>query len=466
MRSPINRVSSHPSIRIEIFCLSTKQEDDQLVLKHLEQTTIIIMDLLASLNLEDLPEQQTRMMEIMKHYPELDARLGFDVCCTCAALLDPATKVTCPVCRRVDYCSEACREKDARVMMTDRVGTSTDDELLEVDPATGHSSIICALLKLCQDDEDVEDKEGGHKLDYQRREAAQYRVRSELESYPATLANVIAEGPCYESVLKQCKTQTNKKLVIHVVGASIDGELWGNDKDLDQVSDAYAEALSDLAEKTGLATIELLLFGPECPSATNLETLKPIRDQDHTKGELIMRTYHGVYNAELLEQNHVTKADIVVFFNPGFTVPDYQWVESLECIPLGTPFLSTTNTEMEGIADCQFLLDQDKIQSIPPGLAEMLGLYSSPDDDGDQDDETMDSPSSFFAVNPFCGMRVRQSGTMANDLFVKNRWMLGGIMNSFDPSRRSSKNDSSKKKRRTDTESDRGNSKAANPALI
>ena len=32
-----------------------------------------------------------------------------------------------------------------------------------------------------------------------------------------------------------------------------------------------------------------------------------------------------------------------------------------------------------------------------------------------------------FGENPFAGSRVRQSGTMANDLFVKNRWLLAGV---------------------------------------
>ena len=218
------------------------------------------------------------------------------------------------------------------------------------------------------------------------------------------------------------------------------------------------------------------MFGPDCPKTVLcLEKLRPLvrgrKNGEHTAGgagaghaTLVLRTYHGLYNAELLQDNHVPNADVVVFFNPGFTVPDYQWIETLACIPLDTPFLSTTNTEMEGIADCQFLLDQDKIQTIPPGLAEMLGLYSSPDDD--DDGRAMRQETSFFAVNPFCGMRVRQSGTMANDLFVKNRWILGGIINSFDPSASTQNNTTSKKRRTTVEAGTQGNTKAKNPALI
>ncbi|KAL7559508.1 hypothetical protein ACA910_010320 [Epithemia clementina (nom. ined.)] len=428
------------------------------------------MDLLASLNIDELPEQQTRMMEIMERHPDLDVSLGFNACCTCATLLDPATKISCPLCQRVDYCSESCREQDARALSSmaavATTATPEEEKSKPAENATGHTSIICSLLKLCQDDEAVENSDHdptcSSYLDPARREAAQDRIRSELESYPATLANVIVEGPCYQSVLKDC--QAKQKLVVHVIGASVDGELWGNDKDLNEVSQAYAEAISELAEKASLQMIELFMFGPECPQSANLEMMRPIRDQDRTTGQLILHTYHGLYNSQLLKDHNVPKADIVVFFNPGFTVPDYEWIETLSCIPLGTPFLSTTNTEMEGIADCQFLLDQDKIQSIPPGLAEMLGLYSSPPED---EFRTTVQETSFFAVNPFCGTRVRQSGTMANDLFVKNRWMLGGIINSFDPSVSLQNETSSKRTKRTaEGAGSSSNTKAANPALI
>jgi hypothetical protein len=113
---------------------------------------------------------------------------------------------------------------------------------------------------------------------------------------------------------------------------------------------------------------------------------------------------------------------------------------------------------MEGIADCQYLLDQDRIQAIPPALAEMFGLYSAPENEND-DDAT--SNTSIFTENPFCGSRVRQSGTMGNDLFVKNRWMLMGILDSFDSS--GAKADSISKKAKL---SSNNNSKNDNPALI
>lgn len=110
---------------------------------------------------------------------------------------------------------------------------------------------------------------------------------------------------------------------------------------------------------------------------------------------------------------------------------------------------------MEGIADCQYLLDQDCIQAIPPALADVFGVYCAPEDD---ESEVV---SSIFSENPFCGTRVRQSGTMGNDLFVKNRWMLIGILDSFDSSRK--RKDSAAKRVKANSCS---NSKVDNPALI
>jgi len=441
------------------------------------------MDLLAALNIDELPEQQTRTLHIMEAHPELDVKLGFDACCACGTRLSDSMKmrVTCSQCERVDYCSEKCRHEDSQALTSSVASASkksaSEEHGDEFPPAEetamGHSSIICALLKLCQDDDDVESDDAAvAQFEHKRREAAQDRIQSELESYPATLVNAIAEGPCYQKKLWTGICKDTNALIVHVIGASVEAELWGSsakhktdltqDNILETAIPYYTEAFAELAEKKALTQIDLFMFGPECPSPKNLQTSRSISRMDGSElGQLTIRTYNGSYGSRLLKQHDVPKANVVVFFNPGFTVPDYTWKESLACIPTGTPFLSTTNTEMEGIADCQFLLDQDRIQSIPPGLAEMFGLYSHADD-GDDDAMAL-RETSFFTINPFCGSRIRQSGTMGNDLFVKNRWMLGGIMDTFDPSIAQQSSVGSKKRR---TAEEGGNSKASNPALI
>jgi hypothetical protein len=87
---------------------------------------------------------------------------------------------------------------------------------------------------------------------------------------------------------------------------------------------------------------------------------------------------------------------------------------------------------MEAMADLQFLHDQCILLDIPKGLDQMLqdgGLDPHADNEDDNED-CVDSTCSFFSLNPYAGLRVRQSGTMANDLYAKSRWILGGISSS------------------------------------
>jgi len=442
------------------------------------------MDFLASLHVEDLPEQQTRVTHLMQLHgdTEFTGKVGLDCCGTCGVDLSGNHKVSCSNCQRILYCSHECLQKDANELPTTTT-TIEQQQQQEEEQAMGHSSIICSLLALCNEDEQ------------QLTSAAKDRVQSELESYPATLANVLLQGgPCYQQVWNKLQTHTtdstnpHKKLIIHVIGASTDSEFWGPELFDDNPEntttatdetpineaclDAYAEALTELAETHKLDVIELLFVGPDCPR-TNLDTTRSMppnmnnnnhppkssssKERPPFVGTLMIQSHRLAYE-EYRKQDNVSIPDICVFFNPGFTVPDYQWNETLRILK-GTPFLSTTNTELEGIADCQYLLDQDRMQSLPDGLAEIFGLYSGPDDDKDNgQDEDHPSSSSFFSVNPFCGNRVRQSGTMANDLYVKNRWMLGGVLDSFDPNVGTASATSKRQKM--------GNRKQDNPALI
>lgn len=135
----------------------------------------------------------------------------------------------------------------------------------------------------------------------------------------------------------------------------------------------------------------------------------------------------------------------------GFTCPDYSWEEAVSAIPGGTPYLITTNTELEGIADAQYLLENLFISNLPEGLAHIL----EPDAPrtGDEDHDTV------FSINPFSGERIRQSGTMANDLYVKSRWILCG---KFLGSETRDSKESNKRQKVTGS----GNTKKKNPALI
>ena len=410
----------------------------------------LIMDLLKLLQLDELPEQQTRTRHLTKDYPDFQLHLGFDACCCCGK---PDPSVECGGCHRVKYCSKACREIDGNLSKT--LGTKTsdvDDPTDEEgeDPARGHSAVICSILQLISDDEEVENSTGTSKvsLDEEKRSAAIDRLASELESFPATLANIVMDGPCYQDVLHRNSGDT---MTIHIVGASQDAELPDSAQEK-RAFHSYGEALADIAESHSFRTIQLVFVGPECPEK-NIQLSIPIPAMKKNKSscELLVQTHFGKYTSKEIDNGKIPSADIVVFFNPGFTCPDYEWEDALHVIPPGTPLLVTTNTELEGIADAQYLLDRDLIQHIPPGLEDILGI-------SDGSSTESDSPA-FFSVNPNCGTRVRQSGTMANDLYVKNRWIFGTIRGR----RSQSFKDRPAKKLKIEGS---GNTKKSNPALV
>ena len=198
------------------------------------------------------------------------------------------------------------------------------------------------------------------------------------------------------------------------------------------------------------------------------------------------------------DDNAIPPPDAIIFFNPGFSCTDYDWSTALKAAASSsslhgsalssTPFLVTTNTEMEGYADIKSLVDGGYIDSkdIPIGILETFSdddpsslndkKYSSHNDDDNEQEKKF-----FFCENPYAGLRVRQSGTMANDLYVKSRWVMGGL---FVPDSKkmvaitSNNKSKSKKKRRMDSEVRRSSSgdvhrkkkrrkgDGSNPALI
>mmetsp|Transcript_7557 Transcript_7557/g.18874 ORF Transcript_7557/g.18874 Transcript_7557/m.18874 type:complete len:427 (+) Transcript_7557:101-1381(+) len=426
------------------------------------------MDLLASLNVEDLPEQQTRIQTLFGNDPDFDRKLGFDACCVCGKA---CTKIECSSCNRVKYCSDECRKEDS--LPKDVGGDDGDEE--EEERALGHTSVICALLGLCNDDEAVEagDEKELCSFSADRRTAATDRVASEFESYPATLANVLMEGPCFQEALQK---SAGSMLTIHVIGSSTDSELWEGHPNKEQernVFGCYADALAEIAEQFKMKTIVLQFFGPECPKkdADEVVDIPPFQaKQSSTK--LRVTTSNADYDGTATDETQ-RAPDVLVFFNPGFTCPDYAWEKTLvSCMKDNRfPFLVTTNTEMEALADMQYLYDREFFQDIPPALKSILensgGVGDSEHrDDGDENSFDEDS-SSFFSLNPYCGMRVRQSGTMANDLYVKSRWIFGGfsgpIPEDILSKKEATKSSTGKRKR---AEGASANSKKANPALV
>lgn len=396
------------------------------------------MDLLLSLGLEDLPEQQTRTYELAEKFPDFNFELGFNACLACGK---PNPSLPCEKCKRVKYCSEECRGRDS------------EPPLAEGEQSIGHSPVICSVLALCNDDEAIENGPYNNSLDEERRNMATDRVASEFESYPATLANIIMDGPCYQDAL--AKT-AGTELTIHVIGASSDSELWVGHPDKLQekkVFESYAEALAEIAQMHRLRAINLYFIGPECPAGLQTQVVKvPSLQAKQSQCLLNCTAICDTYTASNLGNRGLGLPDIAVFFNPGFTCPDYEWKETLVSIPNGLPYLVSTNTELEGLADCEFLFQSEYISELPVGLAAML---FGEDSGVRQDNDT------FFSVNPCSGNRVRQSGTLGNDLYIKNRWILGGKFGKLQ--RPKSTETGSRKKARVFSS---GNSKSENPALI
>ena len=373
-------------------------------------------DLLEELNIP-LPEQQTSIddpliIKALEANP--DIRLGFDACLNCAKNVSKSSK-TCRKCGRVSYCSSKCRDEDSN---------------------KGHGAVVCSLLKLCNEDEaeeELDEKLGSSSTNSCTRiEASQYRVQSERESFPATLANIIIDGPVYQKVLRACANKANS-LTIHLVGAS-DSELW--EYGPPNVYEAYSEALAEIAEMHKISRINLVFVGPECRSVVREVGIKFDCSSEGNEGggscRILFEGLKGNYEELFKSRSKRSAADIVVLFNPGFTCQDYSWKFALRCIKTGTPILITTNTEMEAIMDAQYLLDQRFIKNLPKMIAEMIRAEDDENDNGDGGDITdyvarNDDGGMFFGENPYAGGRVRQSGTMGNDLYIKSKWMLGGL---------------------------------------
>lgn len=490
-------------------------------------------------------------------------RLGFSHCLTCGLHFvdNNTTTVTCKGCHRVKYCSKACRNNDSKpIPQSSLLGGYNDDCIGggDGDDGDGHSPVVCSLLRLCNDDEDAEDELFGvdearqdkkkkilkntssscgsesndernsishcrkstSNSSLKEKEAAMYRIQTERESYPATLFNILSEGPDWFVEAITCRLrcdvdvrspipedrkqqrrgkrersslspatvasgkrgreqiseeggdegggqrQKKRELVLHIVGASTNSELWGWDmssssrrkKDDDNVEDipvlnAYAEASTNLSTylknllEISSISIRCVFIGPDCPdsgkgassssSTTSAGHVVKVPIPDDSSSLLTMETYRCKYGG--LDQPYLPYPDGIVFFNPGFSCPDYDWSAALSAATAyqyasttsgassgAIPFLITTNTEMEGLADIKYLLDGGYVdeKSLSRDVLEMIDHPSATNCEDESDDDLV---TSFFGENPYAGLRVRQSGTMANDLYVKNRWIVGGL---------------------------------------
>ena len=410
---------------------------------------------------------------------------------------------------------------------------------------------------MCNDDETAEDNLYNNTSktitnstkkhnNIQKEEAAKYRVQTERESYPATLFNMlILDGPPWlienltrklryreevrspeakglsggsgserkrrgkrdrqslhreEEMPASSASRLHRELVLHVVGASVDSELWGWDGTTksythNEMLDAYAEASTNVLSylknfNDSIDSLRLVFVGPDCP--------KP-RHGAGKDGAIVCRLDKTIPGSKTMlhiethccnygeDTNKLPCPDAIIFFNPGLSCPDYDWSKALSAASSyqqsSTPFLITTNTEMEGFADIKCLVDGGYVDSkeLPKYVLETVdGETSSNNSRYNDDDDVEDEQNKkfFFCENPYAGLRVRQSGTMANDLYVKSRWVMGGLFQRgggdgiVDMEKKKAKMvDKPKKKKRKESE-ERGSARKkrrkgeSNPALI
>jgi len=386
------------------------------------------MDLLASLGLENaLPEQSTRLthpgvISALQTNNSSECQLGFNCCLTCGASLlqqhegDKSLKkkeVNCKGCNRVKYCSEVCRKVDAEPQQLLHGGDDVDEGAL------GHSPVICSLLNLCNDDETAEDNLYNNTTTkhtttttkhttIQKEEAAKYRVQTERESYPATLFNMLTDGPPWlienlsrrlryrEEVRspdakvsssgssgserkrrgkrdRQSSSQEetvsssglSRELVLHIVGASVDSELWGWDGTTtsythNEMLDAYAEASTNVLSYLknfidSIDSIRLVFVGPDCPKPRRGSGGGGDDDDDETSVCRLDKSIPGsktmlhieTHCCNYGEDTTLPDPDAIIFFNPGLSCTDYDWSKALSAASSyesSTPFLIDLST--------------------------------------------------------------------------------------------------------------------------
>ena len=178
-------------------------------------------------------------------------------------------------------------------------------------------------------------------------------------------------------------------------------------------------------------SIRCIFIGPDCPKKNASNEVK-VSMPDLKGYTLVMETHRCNYCDSETKEKQLGMPGAIVFFNPGFRCPDYDWskilatASSASSTSSSIPFLITTNTKMEGFADIKCLFDPT---SVPGYILEAVdhSSFTANSNQQQEEEEEEDGCTFFFGENPYSGMRVRRSGTVGNDLYVKNRWIVGGL---------------------------------------
>lgn len=317
------------------------------------------------LSLNELPEQQTHIPTLCinsenedENNTEIPIDLGFTHCCYCGSKL--TVIIRCHTCLRVNYCSVSCLKKDRY----------------------HHSSIICSFLKICSQDEAVDGKKIV-KQSKQNIEFSYYRIWTEHKSYPITISHCLYDF--LENKLSLVKT---REISVHIVASSKAELLHSNQE---RTHTIYNEALENIIGRFLLKSVTLRFIGNECYRNWHTE------DFIFKSSCILTITTHQLYYHDFVGE----APDVLLFFNPGFTFPEYKWNKSLHTIENNTMIYVASNTKIECVMDWNYLLENKHIG---------------------------ETEECFVRLNLKCGKRVRQSNTMANDIFIKSRWVFHDII--------------------------------------
>jgi hypothetical protein len=352
--------------------------------------------------MEGLPFENSIITEALGSLLTADPELTPGLNSICAICGSSDASLLCKGCKAICYCSKACMAKDRVNFDVDVAaddGSDFEDGSDEPPAGLGHTKAVCSALSTVVADDIAEENDD-----------ATDNNTSELESFAATLSNMLLSHPSYETLVQQGGSTNEKNrrvLQVHIIGAEEGSEVT------DAFEEMYGDALDDLCGQFSL-DVELVFVGPGLASLKAANKLaKPLKLSSNIKAYLVPRNYEDF----MTETGAVTATefvrstpDLVVFFNPGFTCQDYSWSDALKVIPEGTPFIAATNTFMEGLGDGDWLHDNKFIAKPIEEVSES------------------DNVPAFVGPNPWSGTRVRQSGVFANDLYVKNSVVLGGVL--------------------------------------
>lgn len=287
------------------------------------------------------PEQISNFYEESKGK---DSFLGIDCCAVCAK---EQNLIDCPKCQKISYCSKSHLKLDEKVhqQVCPFLCQINEDESLEI----SREDLKKMILKIKFNSEKLKWK------DYFSLDSSVSRKISNFLSYPFTLLYCIGK---YN--LKELKR-------IHIIGAS-------------KQEIEFLEIWKILFKKFENLTVTFI--GPELKKPGNFQVI------NNGVLEVFNRKYHEYV------KNNKDSPDIIVGFHLGLTVPDYNWLESIQKMKHFKKCILLT-----GFSRDELLMDYNEIE-------EHINIKMKVEP----------------KLNPFASLKVNQSGTLANDLYKNNMY--------------------------------------------